>query len=87
MPPASGRSFDYPTRDLLWSWLTETGEIEKARELLARHIQAVFVRPAASRAHNLPIADRVHIVWADEPELVLPKRGTRFVPRPYTWKD
>lgn len=55
------------------------------RELLAADIQAVFVRPAASRARNLPIADRVRIVWQDEPALELPRRGERFEPVSYAW--
>jgi site-specific DNA recombinase len=55
------------------------------RELLASTIQAVFVRPAASRARNLPIEDRVHIVWTEDAPLTLPKRGERFEPRAFTW--
>lgn len=46
-----------------------------------------FVRPTASQARNLPIVDRVRIVWADEPKLALPTRGERFEPRPYTWTE
>lgn len=60
-------------------------DVQGLRDLLATEIQAVFVRPAASRSRNLPIADRVRIVWADEPKLDLPKRGELFEPRPYTW--
>jgi DNA invertase Pin-like site-specific DNA recombinase len=65
--------------------LRERGEVTDLRELLASGIQAVFVRPATSRAKNLPIADRVHIVWAGDPALELPKRGSRFAPRAFTW--
>jgi hypothetical protein len=65
----------------------EAGDVEGLRELLATQIRAVFVRPAASRSRGLPTADRVHIVWADEPELELPKRGTRFEPRQFVWDD
>jgi len=61
------------------------GDVESLRELLTSAIQAVFVRPAASRAKNLPIEDRVHIVWADEEPLELPRRGERFEPRAYAW--
>ena len=61
------------------------GDVASLRELLASGIQAVFVRPAASRSHNLPISDRVHIVWADEDQLELPRRGERFEPRAYAW--
>ncbi len=62
-------------------------DMQSLRELLASSIQAVFVRPAASRARDLPIEDRVHIVWADDPQLTLPKRGERFEPRAYTWTE
>jgi DNA invertase Pin-like site-specific DNA recombinase len=65
--------------------LRRRGDVVSLRELLASGIQAVFVRPAASRSHSLPISDRVHIVWADEEPLVLPRRGERFEPRAYAW--
>jgi len=65
--------------------LRQRGEILDLRELLASAIQGVFVRPASSRSHSLPIADRVHIVWVDDPPLELPKRGNRFSPRAFTW--
>lgn len=56
------------------------------RELLASAIDAVFIRPAASRSKTLPIEDRVRIVWRDgDANLVLPKRGERFEPRAFTW--
>jgi DNA invertase Pin-like site-specific DNA recombinase len=69
----------------LVSELQSRGDVLGLRELLASAIQAVFVRPAASRAHNLPIEDRVRIVWKDEAKLELPKRGERFEPRAFTW--
>lgn len=57
------------------------------REALAREIRAVFVRPAATRSNKAPLADRVHIVWKDDPEEIeLPRRGEVFEPRPYTWE-
>jgi DNA invertase Pin-like site-specific DNA recombinase len=65
--------------------LRKRGAVLDLRELLASAIQAVFVRPAASRSHNLPIEGRVHIVWADDPPLELPKRGSRFSPRAFAW--
>ncbi len=65
--------------------LRQRGEILDLRQLLATAIQGVFVRPAASRSHSLPIMDRVHIVWMDDPPLELPKRGSRFEPRAFTW--
>jgi hypothetical protein len=65
--------------------LQHRGDVSSLRELLAADIQAVFVRPAASRSHSLPISDRVQIVWADEEPLELPRRGERFEPRAYAW--
>jgi hypothetical protein len=65
--------------------LQRRGDTASLRELLASAIQAVFVRPAASRARNLPIEDRVRVVWRDEEPLVLPRRGERFEPRAYAW--
>ena len=65
--------------------LQEHGDTAKLRELLGSAIQAVFVKPAASRARNLPIEDRVRIVWRDEEALELPRRGARFEPRAYVW--
>ena len=65
--------------------LQQRGDVTSLRELLSSSIQAVFVRPAASRARNLPIEDRVRIVWRDEDALELPRRGERFEPRAYTW--
>lgn len=65
--------------------LRKRGDIDAMRELLASSIQAVFVRPAASRARNLPIGDRVRIVWQEEARLELPRRGERFEPRTYAW--
>jgi DNA invertase Pin-like site-specific DNA recombinase len=55
------------------------------RELLASGIQAVFVRPAASRARNLPIEDRVKVVWADDDPVDIPRRGKVFEPRRFDW--
>jgi hypothetical protein len=55
------------------------------RASIASDVQAVFVRPAASRSNKLPIGDRVRIVWADEDPLELPRRGERFEPRAYAW--
>jgi DNA invertase Pin-like site-specific DNA recombinase len=76
-----------PDTDLraLVTELQSRGDIKGLRELLASAIQAVFIRPAASRAHNLPIEDRVRIVWHDDEKLDLPRRGERFEPRAFTW--
>lgn len=58
------------------------------RAALARDIAAVFVRPAKSKSKNLPISDRVKIVWQGEEELELPRRATSgFKPTPYTWEE
>jgi hypothetical protein len=65
--------------------LRRRGDVASLRELLGSAIQAVFIRPAASRARNLPIENRVRIVWQDEEPLELPRRGERFEPRAYAW--
>jgi DNA invertase Pin-like site-specific DNA recombinase len=85
--PAPTRAPAIVTSDLvsLVEELRDRGDVLDLRELLASGIQAVFVRPAASRSHSLSIVDRVHIVWTDEPPLELPKRGSRFDPRAFTW--
>ena len=81
------RSEALPDVDLaeLVAELQRRGDVASLRELLGSAIQAVFVRPAASRARNLPIEDRVRIVWRDEEPLELPRRGERFEPRAYAW--
>lgn len=56
------------------------------RASIASEVAAVFVRPAASRARNLPIEDRVRIVWRGEEELELPTRGATFGVKTYTWQ-
>jgi len=63
--------------------LQEAGNVDGLRELLASAIQAVFVKPAASRSNRLPIDDRVRIIWQGEEEIELPKRGETFGIRPY----
>lgn len=62
-----------------------SGDPDGMRELLAAGMQAVFVRPAVSRAHNLPIEDRVRIVWADDEPVDIPRRGVVFEPRRFDW--
>jgi DNA invertase Pin-like site-specific DNA recombinase len=81
-PHAATRTIDIAG---LVAELQRRGDVQGLRELLASEIQAVFVRPAASRARSLPIEDRVCIVWSDDPPLVLPKRGERFETRSYDW--
>jgi site-specific DNA recombinase len=62
------------------------GEIKLIRNAMADEIRAVFIRPAKSRSKTAPLADRVRIVWKDDPEEIeLPRRGEVFAPLPYTW--
>ncbi len=86
-PAIAPRDTSFVDADLteLVEELQRRGDMESLRELLASAIQAVFVRPAASRARNLPIGDRVQIVWRDDEALELPRRGERFEPRAYVW--
>lgn len=83
-PPRSESLSDVDVAELV-AELQRRDDVSSLRELLASEIQAVFVRPAASRARNLPIEDRVRIVWRDEEPLELPRRGERFEPRAYVW--
>lgn len=83
--PKKAAGFDTADLAKLVDELQRKGDLQGLRELLGSAIQAVFIRPAASRARNLPIADRVKVVWQDEDRLELPKRGVRFEPRAYTW--
>ena len=49
----------------------------------------VLVRPPASRANNLPIEDRIAIIWRDDPladEIELPRRGVSKTFEPLTWE-
>jgi hypothetical protein len=87
LPAQAGAAVDSVSLRRLVDDLLEAGDVENLRELLASQIQAVFVRPAASRVRGLPIADRVHVVWVDEPALELPKRGSRWTPRPYIFPE
>ena len=88
IPPAqTSAAIDSVNLRQLVDDLLAGGDVDNLRELLATQIQAVFVRPAASRVRGLPIADRVHIVWVDEPALDLPKRGSRWTPRLYTFPE
>jgi DNA invertase Pin-like site-specific DNA recombinase len=61
------------------------GQNERLRGLLQTGIEAIFVRPARSRARDLPVSERVKIIWRGTQDLALPMRGRRFEPRPYVW--
>lgn len=65
--------------------LRAQGATADLRQLLGSGVQAVFVRKAASRRRNLPVSDRLQIVWADDEPLELPRRGHRYEPRPFLW--
>jgi DNA invertase Pin-like site-specific DNA recombinase len=66
--------------------LQREGKNAELRSNLEAGVEAVFVRPARSKARNLPVEDRVQIVWrSTEPTLELPRRGRRFEPRPFAW--
>jgi DNA invertase Pin-like site-specific DNA recombinase len=72
---ATPRSIDIPA---LVEELQAREDVPGLRELLGSTIQAVLVSPAVSRSNKAPIGDRVRIVWSDEPEMTLPKRGIRY---------
>jgi hypothetical protein len=76
---------DDVTLDQLVDLLQERGDTEQLRGLLASGISAVFVRPAESRARNIPTSDRVRIIFHGDESISLPRRGARFTPTPYVW--
>lgn len=55
------------------------------RTLVGSAVQAVFVRPAASRARNLPVSDRVKVSYVGDGPLEIPRRGERFAARRVDW--
>ena len=69
----------------LVSQLRDEGQTAELRELLSSGIEAVFVRRAVNRQRNLPIADRVKIVYHGSEPVDLPRRGQRFEPRRVDW--
>jgi site-specific DNA recombinase len=71
-------------RDLVES-LRSSGNNSELRDLLGEGIAAVFVRPAKDRRRNADVADRVRVVLHGAERLELPRRGSRFPPRPYVW--
>jgi site-specific DNA recombinase len=79
--PSVGSSVDLPA---LVERLKQE-DVSGLRELLGSAIQAVFVRPAASRAKALPVSDRVKVVFHEEEQLELPRRGSSYEPRAYSW--
>lgn len=84
--PAQSRTVSIPDGVTLEDLVRDLrDDPDNLRELLGSGIRAVFVRPAASRAHNLPIGDRVHIVWQDDEPVEVPRRGVEFVPRSFDW--
>jgi hypothetical protein len=80
-PPAG----DLIDMEALVGRLRQDDNINALRELLGSAIQAVFVRPAASRQRNLPVADRVRVVFHGQELLELPRRGASYNPRTYEW--
>jgi site-specific DNA recombinase len=65
-----------------WKMMT----VDEKRTALKTVIRYVFVRQADG-SHGAS-ADRVHIVWADDPEVDVPRQGRRdYTPRPFTFPD
>jgi DNA invertase Pin-like site-specific DNA recombinase len=65
--------------------LRAEGRNEDLRSLLHAGIEAVYVRPALTKARNAPVEDRVKVVFRGDERLDLPRRGRRFEPRAYSW--
>ena len=82
--------------ELIDDWQNGRLAVEDKRTLVRNMTQAIFVRPAgnrnrggawtdAKRAEYLEeLRDRVHIVWADEPVVEVPRQGLRqWTPKPF----
>jgi site-specific DNA recombinase len=80
IPPPGGMTYDKLIADL-----RDQSRVDELRGLLASGIAAVFVRPAASRARNADISDRIRVVFHGDETLDIPSRGRRFTPHAYTW--
>jgi site-specific DNA recombinase len=85
IPHPTSKPVNFKQLEELVESLRAHGDARNLRELLATGIQAVFVRAAASRANNVALEDRVHIVWMDNEPVHVPRRGTRFEPKAFTW--
>jgi hypothetical protein len=71
---------------------------EQQRRHLANTIQAVFIRRSTGEHNNgsgsgrqrylVEVADRIHIVWATEPPVDVPRQGRRdWTPSPFVFPD
>jgi hypothetical protein len=59
--------------------------MDERREALSQVIQAVFIRPRAGNGNGAS-PDRVHIVWAADPPVDIPRQGKRgYVRRPFVF--
>ena len=79
---------DKPVWELEAEWPSLTREEQRA--IMTSAVQAVFVRPArnSSSKSQDALADRVYIVWWDEPPIDVPRQGRRdWVPRPFVFPD
>jgi DNA invertase Pin-like site-specific DNA recombinase len=79
---------DKPVRTLRWEFENEMSG-EDQRQFMAGMIQAVFVR--SSRRHQAGYGaspKRVHVVWATDPAVDVPRQGRRdYVQRPFVFPD
>ena len=87
-----GRGLD--VRQLRKDWESGAMSFDEKRSLLARLVQAVFIRRAPAKGSHGDLRDRVHIVWTDEDVVDVPRTGTRtdlgkpaFVPRPFIFPN
>jgi hypothetical protein len=89
-----GRPDGRPVAELRQKW--ESGEMtmDEKRMHLASVIQMVFVRPGKGQPARGPLrrsrlAERMHIIWANEPEFTdIPWQGkVGFIARPFPFPD
>ena len=79
-------------RELIDDWQNNRLSVDEKRTLVRNMTQAIFVRPAATRWNGTrggaeyleELRGRVHIVWADEAIVDVPRQGNRqWTPKPF----
>jgi DNA invertase Pin-like site-specific DNA recombinase len=93
---ARAESLGRPVRELADDWHHGRLSLDEKRQIVANMVQAVFVRQVSQRAAGKvsnaavvarmgeSLRNRVHIVWADEPPVDVPRQGRRdWDPKPF----
>lgn len=92
----AGRPGGRPVAELREKWESGEMSMSEKRAHLSRAIQMVFVKPAGmvdgparGRLRDARLAQRMHIIWAHEPEFTdIPRQGKAgFVTSPFPFPD